>query len=147
MVFLGNWSRGRRYGYNMLGCRGTKPVYLGYVAVYRDHFVSFSSSGEWITERRFERYIHRWVWVRVATAYVRNPEHQKKELTNEELNRRLWRQRFNRDRRKPYPRGPRRWVKKRCTSFNRNWVKDRLRKGLDEDIHAKYGQMKFGYWD
>lgn len=80
-------------------------------------------------------------------AYRRLPHHEKKDLSVEEQNRRLWWKRVRRGNNWHGHHGPGRWVKKQTTSYNRAHAKYCLQHDRDEDIHPRYGKFKFGYWD
>jgi len=81
---------------------------------------------------------------RIPTSYVRNPEHKKKELTEQEINRREWREvkKVRRDKAKrKYRRGPGLYWKQQNSRLKRRSVKRLLKQEKWEeaaDMHVDY---------
>lgn len=113
------------------------------------------------TERRYSpvyRFDGTWRWLfqpfgeyRQGTSYRRNPEHQKKETSDEAINKTIWR-----NSKKDWRHDCHSWKRgnksrgehlKRARQNERHWVKHMLQRERYEDIPIKDGTMFYDPWD
>jgi len=85
-----------------------------------------------------------------STKYQRKPEHEKKVLTQEESNRRAWREHkgFGRDKAKAgFKRdGCPPWMKRMCNKEYRAWVRNCIKNDRIEEIGSKTRKDFFDPW-